>query len=53
MFKYARGMALAMRIVNALMPVQEAILARKSPGPMVDRPRRAESRTPQLRAAPL
>ena len=41
------------RIVNALVPVQEAILTRKIPGPMVDRSRRTETRASHLRAASL
>jgi hypothetical protein len=46
-------MGAGMRIVNVLVPVQEAILARKNRRPTQDRLRRTLTRTSQLRAAPL
>jgi hypothetical protein len=46
-------MGARMRIVNVLMPVQEAILARKNRRPADDWLRRTTTRTSKLRATPL
>jgi hypothetical protein len=53
MLDYARGMGAGTHIVNVLVLVQEAILAREIRRPTDDRLRRTMTHASQLRAAPL
>jgi hypothetical protein len=53
MLVYARGMGAGTHIVNVLVPLQEAIPARKTIRPKGRRLRRTMTRASQLRAASL